>query len=282
MEDRFIDVSGVRVRYRDSGGPGLPIVLTHGIGGSLELWTPQLSDLGQSHRIIAWDAPNHGLSDLTGKVEDWESYAGWLLAFADSLGLDQFIAGGNSMGGALSLRVAGLAPDRVKGVVLANAASFGREVFPVFRLMTLPVLGGVLTKPSEKGVDLALSAMVRDQACVTPDMRAAMRRNQFKEGGAAAFLATLRTGSTVFGQRASTWTTSHGLLSTLDMPMLILHGRQDAVLPLKHSEHAAKLAKSAHLIVMEDCGHTPQIEKPAEFNTALSAFARMLFAVKAA
>ncbi|MCU0829176.1 MAG: alpha/beta fold hydrolase [Tabrizicola sp.] len=282
MADRYIDVSGLRIRYRDSGGPGLPIVLSHGIAGSLELWSAQLADLGGTHRIIAWDAPNHGLSGLTGKTEDWESYARWLLAFADALRLDQFIAAGNSMGGALSLRVAGLAPGRVKGVVLANSASLGREVFPAFRMMTLPFLGEVMNKPSQKGVDLMLSAIVKDKGCVSGDLYDDLLRNQFKKGGATAFLATLRATTNVFGQRKSAWAPSHKLLSTLDVPMLILHGRQDAVLPLKHSEEAARLARNATLIVLEDCGHTPQIEKPEAVNKALHDFMTRISAAQAA
>lgn len=282
MADRYIDVSGLRIRYRDSGGPGLPIVLTHGIAGSLELWSAQLDALGASHRIIAWDAPNHGQSGLTGKTEDWESYARWLLAFADALNLNQFIAAGNSMGGALSLRVAGLAPKRVKGVVLANAASLGREVFPAFRLMTLPFLGEVMNKPSRKGVDLMLSAIVNDKGCVSGDLYDDLLRNQFKKGGATAFLATLRATANFLGQRTSTWKLSQTLLSTLEVPMLILHGRKDAVLPLKHSEEAARLARHATLIVLEDCGHTPQLEKPEEFNTALRDFVTRIDAGRAA
>lgn len=272
VADQYIDVSGLRIRYRDSGGPGLPILLSHGIAGSLELWSPQMAGLGRTHRIIAWDTPNHGLSGLTGKTEDWESYARWLLAFADALGLDQFLAAGNSMGGALSLRVAALAPARVKGVVLANAASLGREVTPAFRLMTLPVLGEVMNKPSQKGVDLMLSAIVKDRSCVSVDLYGDLLRNQFKKGGAAAFLATLRATTNIFGQRKTSWGPSHLLLSTLDVPMLILHGRQDAVLPLKHSEAAASRARNATLTVLEDCGHTPQIEKPEAFNKAIQDF----------
>ncbi len=278
MQDQFITVNGLQIRYRDTGGAGLPILLTHGIGGSLELWQPQLDALGKTHRLIAWDVPNHGLSGLTGKAEDWNSYAAWYLAFADALGLAQFIAAGNSMGGALSLRLAGLAPARVRGVVLANAASLGREVFPVFRIMTLPILGEVMNKPSAKGVDMALSAIVKDKSCVSADLRAAMLRNQFKTGGAAAFVATLRATTNLFGQRADVWQESHSLLAELGVPMLVLHGRQDAVLPLKHSEAAAKLARHAQLVVLENCGHTPQIEKPAEFNAALVAFAAKLAA----
>jgi pimeloyl-ACP methyl ester carboxylesterase len=278
MTNSFITVNGVQIRYRDTGGQGVPIVLTHGIGGSLELWGPQLDTLGKTHRLIAWDVPNHGLSGLTGRLETWESYADWYLDFADALGLDHFIAAGNSMGGALSLRIAALAPHRVRGVFLANAASLGREVFPVFRLMTLPLLGELMNKPSQKGVDMALSAIVKDKSCVSADLRAAMLRNQFKEGGAAAFVSILRACTNVFGQRADTWQKSAALLAQLDVPMVILHGRQDAVLPLKHSEEAAKMARRAQLIVLEDCGHTPQIEKPAEFNAALTAFAAKLAA----
>jgi pimeloyl-ACP methyl ester carboxylesterase len=100
-----------------------------------------------------------------------------------------------------------------------------------------------------------------------------MLRNQEKDGGAAAFVATLRATTNVFGQRNEVWQKSHQLLAQLNLPMLILHGRQDAVLPLKHSIAAAKLAQRAELVVLEDCGHTPQIEKPAEFNAALVAFA---------
>jgi 2-hydroxy-6-oxonona-2,4-dienedioate hydrolase len=273
MQDQFFTVNGLQIRYRDTGGAGLPIVLTHGIGGSLELWQPQLDALGKTHRLIAWDVPNHGLSGLTGKAEDWESYAAWYVAFADAVGLDRFIAAGNSMGGALSLRIAALAPSRVRGVFLANAASLGRAVFPVFRMMTLPILGEAMNKPSEKNVDMAISAIVKDKSCISADLRAAMLRNQFKEGGAAAFVATLRACTNLLGQRAACWQKSAALLAELDVPMVLLHGRQDAVLPLKHSEAAAKQARHAQLVVLEDCGHTPQIEKPAEFNAALTAFA---------
>jgi pimeloyl-ACP methyl ester carboxylesterase len=278
VHDQFVSVNGLQIRYRDTGGAGVPIVLTHGIGGSLELWQHQLDTFGKTHHLIAWDVPNHGLSGLTGKAEDWDSYTAWYLAFADALGLDQFIAAGNSMGGALSLRVAKLAPSRVRGAFLANAASLGREVFPVFRLMTLPILGEVMNKPSEKGVDMALSAIVKNKSSVSAELRAAMLRNQYKEGGAAAFVATLRATTNLFGQRADVWKQSHQLLAELDVPMLVLHGRQDAVLPLKHSEAAANLARHAQLVVLENCGHTPQIEKPVEFNAALAAFAAKLAA----
>jgi pimeloyl-ACP methyl ester carboxylesterase len=272
MQDQYVDVNGCKLRYRDTGGPGVPILLTHGITGSLELWDHQLQSLGTAHRLIAWDAPNHGLSDLTGRTEDFDSYAAWALRFADAIGLQAFVAGGNSMGAAMSLRLAGLAPDRIKGLILANAATLGREVTPVFKLFSLPGLGEVMNKPSEKVVTLQIGAIVKDPACVSPELRQVLLRNAFKPGATAAFLATLRSTLGLRGQKAAVWEKSARLLDAVRCPTLIIHGRKDAVIPAKHSEDAVKRVSHARLLLLDDCGHTPQIEQPAVFNAALREF----------
>jgi 2-hydroxy-6-oxonona-2,4-dienedioate hydrolase len=275
-QHRFATIDGVRIRYRDSGGPGLPVLLSHGIGGSLELWDRQFDGSLSSLRLIAWDAPNHGLSDLTHRTEDFDSYAAWALKLSDALGLEAFIAAGNSMGAAVSLRLAGLAPDRVAGLVLANAAALGPEVTPVFRLFSLPLLGELMNRPSDKGVDLQIKSIVRDPACISADLRDVIRRNTFRPGGTKAFLATLRRMTGVGGQRKTGWQKSHALLAGLTCPALIVHGRHDAVLPARHSEMAARRTPGAQLMILEDCGHTPQVEAPQIFNKAMAEFAARL------
>jgi 2-hydroxy-6-oxonona-2,4-dienedioate hydrolase len=275
---RYVTIDGIRIRCRDQGGPGLPVLLSHGIGGSLELWDRQFDGGLPGLRLIAWDAPNHGMSDLTHRTEDFDSYAAWALKLADALGLEAFIAAGNSMGAAVSLRMAGLASDRVAGLVLANAAALGPEVTPVFRLFSLPFLGEVMTKPSDKGVDLQIKSIVKNISCITPDLRTVIRRNTFKPGGTAAFLATLRSMTGVMGQRKAGWQKSHAQLAALTCPVLIIHGREDAVLPAKHSQAAARLTPLAQLLILEDCGHTPQVEAPEVFNAALADFASGLSA----
>lgn len=278
MQDTYITVNGLSLRYRDTGGPGVPILLSHGITGSLELWAPQLQDLAKTHRVIAWDAPNHGLSGLTGRTEDWDSYAAWALRFADAIGLQAFVAGGNSMGAAMSLRMAGLAPDRIKGLVLANAASLGREVTPVFKMFSLPFLGEMMNKPSEEGVARQIGAIVKDPTSISPQLHEVLVRNAFKAGATAPFLATLRATLGLGGQKKAIVQQSATLLENVRCPTLIIHGRHDAVIPAAHSETAAKQLRVSQLVIFEDCGHTPQIEKPAEFNAALAAFAAKLAA----
>lgn len=272
MQDQYVDVNGCKLRYRDTGGPGVPILLTHGITGSLELWNDQIQDLGAKHRMIVWDVPNHGLSDLSGKVEDFDSYAVWALMFANAIGLKSFVVGGNSMGAAMSLRMAGLAPDRITGLVLGNAASLGPEVTPIFRLFSIPFLGEAMNKPSEKGVTMQIGAIVNDPASVSPDLRKVLLRNAFKPGAVAAFLATLRSTLGLRGQKKAVWQKSAALLDAVRCPTLIIHGREDSVIPAKQSEAAAKRVAHAKLIILEDCGHTVQIEKPVAFNAALTEF----------
>lgn len=272
MQDHYVDVDGCSLRYRDTGGAGLPILLTHGITGSLELWDDQVRDLGAKHRLIVWDVPNHGLSGLTGKPEDFDSYAVWALRFADAIGLQAFVAGGNSMGAAMSLRMAGLAPDRVKGLVLGNAASLGREVTPIFRLFSIPFLGEAMNKPSEKGVTLQIGGIVKDPASVSSELRKVLVRNAFKPGAVAPFLATLRATMGLRGQNKAVWQKSAALLDAVRCPTLIIHGRQDRVVPAKHSDDAAKRVPHARLLMLENCGHTSQIEHPTAFNAALSEF----------
>ena len=274
MQDLWLTIDGCAIRYRDTGGAGVAVLFSHGIAASLEMWDLQMTK-GLSHlRLIAWDFPNHGLSDMTGKTEDFDSYALWAQKFAQALNLDRFIAVGNSMGAAVSLRLA--TQLRLRGVVLANAAALGPEVTPVFRLFSLPFVGEALNKPSEKTVALQIKAIVKDPNVVTPRLRAAIARNVAKQGGTAAFLATLRATLTLRGQNKKVWQKSHGILSALDCPALVIHGKDDAVLPHKHSAIAAGLAAQSQLLIVHACGHTPQVEKPELFNQALADFARSL------
>jgi pimeloyl-ACP methyl ester carboxylesterase len=276
MQDKYLTLQGCKIRYRDTGCAGMPVLFSHGITGSLEFWEPQHVAALSHLRLISWDFPNHGLSDLSGKPEDFDSYADWALDFVQALQLDNFIAVGNSMGAAMSLRLAELAPSRVAGLVMANSAALGREVTPIFRLFSLPFLGELMNKPSEKGADLQIKAITKDPTSVSPALRAAITRNVHKDGGNAAFLATLRRTLGLRGQNTAIWQKSQDILSALGCPALILHGRHDRVVPYQHSARAAELAARAELMIFDDCGHTPQIESPDAFNQALATFAKTL------
>ncbi len=270
--DKTTQVDGLTIRYRDTGGDGLPVLLSSGIGGSLELWQKQLDALGGQHRLISWDYPGHGLSDPWRHTFEPGGLAEFALRFLDALGVERAVLAGNSLGGAIAIRMAAAAPARVAGLVLVAPALVVPEVFLPFRLMTLPLLGPLMTKPSEKGVALALDSMFHITETVTDDIRAVMRRNQFKEGGAQAFRATLCEMMTIRGIKPAFWKPLQEMVAALSCPVLNIHGRQDKVLPVAQAETIQALIPNGELLILDPCGHTAQWEAPEEVNRAISRF----------
>lgn len=271
MSPQSILLSTGKVRCIDTGGPGPAVLLTHGIGESLEFWHPQIEALGKTMRLVAWDMPGHGESDIPRAAMDLQALArsGWLLL--DRLGIGSAHLVGNSLGAAISLRMMGQNPERARSLLLANSAALGPDVFGAFKVMTLPLLGELMNKPSAKAVEMQIKAIVYRQQAISPQVRSAIERNIHRPGGGAYFLATLRLLTGWRGQHEVVCQESHQLLRQVKIPTLILHGRQDVVLPARHSEQAHTLVTDAELQIWDDCGHTPQLEQPTAFNASLAA-----------
>ena len=101
MTDSFVVINGARIRCRDSGGDGPAVLMTHGIGESLEFWHRQFDDLGPSLRLIAWDMPGHGLSDESADAMSLEGQARVAWSLLDQLGVQRVHLVGNSLGAAM-------------------------------------------------------------------------------------------------------------------------------------------------------------------------------------
>lgn len=270
MTDPFALIDGTRVRYRDSGGSGPAVLMTHGIGESLEFWHRQFDAMGLSLRLIAWDLPGHGLSDARHDAMDLEGQAAVAWKLLDRLGVGRVHLVGNSLGAAMSLRMAALAPGRVATLLLANSAALGTEVFKPFRLMSLPLLGELMNLPGPTAVAQQIKAIVHRPGTISPEVRAAIERNVQRPGGSRHFLALLRGLTSWRGQHDLGWRRSHAILRHLaGLPVLFVHGEHDVVLPVAHSRRAHELARGSELVVLADCGHTPQLEQPDLFNRLL-------------
>lgn len=269
MSDQFVSVNDVRLRYRDTGGKGPVLLLTHGIGASLETWREQEAVLGKEFRVISWDLPGHGLSDFGQQPYGPDKFARVAWMFLSVLGIDRVTLAGNSLGAAISIRMAGFHPERVSSLVLLNAATLGREIPFAFKLMLMPVIGSMITRPSQRGVDMQLQAIFHPKFQVSDEIRLLVERNVFREGAQEAFVKTLKKMTRISGQHREEIECSMRVLSRVTCPLVFVHGRQDAVLPLSHSEQAHKRFPTSELHVLEDCGHTPQLEKPDELNVLL-------------
>ena len=267
---QFANIQGARIRYWDSGGSGPAVLMTHGIGESLEFWHLQFEAIGQHMRLLAWDMPGHGLSDEMPQALTLEGQATVAWKLLDELGVQDVHLVGNSLGAAMSLRMAAQSPDRVRSVLLANSAALGKEVFGPFKVMTLPFLGELMNKPGPAAVERQIQAIVHRPEAITDMVREAIRRNVHRTGAVSHFLALLRGFTTLRGQRAEVVERSHQILKSLNVPVLVVHGEHDVVLPAEHSRKAHQMLPSAELVVMQDCGHTPQLEQASAFNERLS------------
>ncbi len=271
-KDQFINVDGCKIRYRDTGGSAPVIVFNNGIGGSLESWENQIATFGQDYRLIAWDMPGHGQSDLGNQPYDPDRFAKFGWRFLDQLDIDQVILVGHSMGGGVALRMTAREPSRVSKLVLVAAATVGRDAPFLFRLFILPGVGELMTKPSKNGVKQQIKAIYKNPDIVTEQQKEQILAYAQRPGAQKAFLATLRLMTNFGGQRPAIVNQSHEILKSLELPILLVHGQDDQVVKPAHSEQAAKIAKNANLIMLADCGHAPQEEKPEAFNATLKDF----------
>lgn len=269
MTDTHVKVDGIQVRYRDSGGAGPAVLMLHGIGGSLELWSSQFHETHRHLRMIALDLPGHGLSDFGDQPYSMKKFAALVWQFADTLQLDRVNLVGNSMGGAISLQMLAQQPARVSTVLLAAAASLGRDSPLPFRLMSLPGLGPLMTRAGPMAVKQQIHAIFAPSYTVPDSIRDTIVRNVMRPGAQKAFLATLRLMGGPRGQSKLLMEESLATLRSATTPILLLHGRQDRVIPVAHSEAAQPLNPKARLQIIDDCGHTPQLERPDAFNAAL-------------
>jgi pimeloyl-ACP methyl ester carboxylesterase len=270
--DRYVQAGAVRTRYRTSGASGLPVVMLHGIGRTLEDWSLSLPALGAQHRAFALDTVGFGLSDKPDGPYTMPALAQHVREVMDALGLERAALVGSSLGGAVALEFAVTHPSRVAALALVGSAGFGREVTLGLRLSTVPWLGEWLTKPSLAGAERVLHEVFRDQSLVTPERVQRDFSLALEPGAQAAFLKVSRALGTFGGVRADWREAITARLSGLNVPTLVAWGQQDKILPVAHLERARRLLPRARTHVFDPCGHFPQLEVPEAFNALLLEF----------
>jgi pimeloyl-ACP methyl ester carboxylesterase len=138
FEQRELDWRGTRLGYAVAG-EGSPLVLVHGLGGTIENWRALAPSLAARHRVLVPDLPGHGSSGLLAEARDVDALAEAVLAVVDAEEVADAVWVGHSLGGVVALRAAALRPDAVRGLVLAAAAGIGSASCAAH--VTLAVLG---------------------------------------------------------------------------------------------------------------------------------------------
>jgi pimeloyl-ACP methyl ester carboxylesterase len=142
FDEREVEWRGTRLRYAICGD-GPPLVLVHGLGGTIENWRALAPQLAGRHRVLVPDLPGHGGSLPLPEARSVDALAEAALEIAEGEGIRNAVWVGHSLGGLVALRVAVLRPDTVRGVVIAAAAGIGSASRAA--QVTLAVLG--ITRP---------------------------------------------------------------------------------------------------------------------------------------
>lgn len=275
FSDNYLAVQGLRTRYWQAGTQGSVVLLLHGIGCSVLEWAPNIEAMAAHHRVYALDLAGFGLTD---KPADGPytlpALAGFVLSFLDELGIERAHFAGNSLGGRLALQCAIAAAARVASMVLVDPAGIERRGTLVeFRLATLPLLGELFTRPTTLGTRLLWQkAFARPAAFVTAELVRTKLGFARLPGAQAAFLRCLRSFVDVQGFEPRQVAALHAALPTLRMPVLVLWGREDRLVPCTHAETLRQALPDVAVEVWDDCGHVPQIECAARFNARVPAF----------
>ncbi|MDQ4116775.1 MAG: alpha/beta fold hydrolase [Actinomycetota bacterium] len=268
-EPREVVVSGARIRVRTGGDPDAPpVLLLHGIGRSLEDWSPQHDRLSDDHRVISTDLAGFGLSDRLPGPATMHTLTGGVLGVLDAIGETRPLhVMGNSLGGAVALMLLTRCPERVATLTLADPAGFGSEVSPVLRVLGVPFLGARLLRSVDRAAARRTErSLFVDDAFVTEE-RITHGLEVARRPDHAAVFAEIATelGTPLRGVRPGWRTSLLAEAARHPRPTLVVWGERDLILPAKHLRAALAAIPHARSHVFGRTGHMPQIERADEF-----------------
>ena len=275
IEERYVEAGGLSVRYLVAG-EGPPLLLLHGAGENALDWRWVMPDLAAAHGVYATDLPGSPGSARPATGYSPGFFEHFVAAFLDALGLERTSMIGNSLGGLAALRLALSEPARASSLVLVGSAGLGREVSPALRALALPGYGALAVAWGKTPPGALQRALGRAALLFARPGRAPLvwLRTQYRLGRTPGFLeaqlAAIRAQVGLRGQRELL----AGRLPSLQVPVLVLWGARDRVLPESHGKEAATRLSEGRLEIIPGCGHLPHVERPGPFVAATEAFLR--------
>jgi pyruvate dehydrogenase E2 component (dihydrolipoamide acetyltransferase) len=256
-----IEIAGRRLRYLELGeGDGVPVLLVHGFGADLNTWMFSQPTLGAGRRALALDLPGHGGSAKDVGAGDVESLTDVVEGVLGALGIERVHLVGHSMGGAISALVALRRPERVATLTLIASAGLGPEINASF-------INGFVRASRRREAAEVLGLLVDDPALVSRSMVEDVLRYKRLDGVTVALAQIAETWFA--GGRQSLDLT--GRIAALTMPVQLVWGRNDRIIPIAHAE---ALAARLPVHVIDAAGHLPHMEKAGEVNRLIGKFIR--------
>jgi pimeloyl-ACP methyl ester carboxylesterase len=253
----LVDIAGVRLHLRDEGPRDAPvIVLLHGVGSSLHTFDGWAEGLATTHRVIRYDMPGAGLSgpDPDRNYSDAQGVA-QLLAVLDHFGINRATIAGNSIGGRLAWRFAAAHPDRVERLVLISPDGYASPGFDYGKPPSVPfVLEAMKYALPKWALRPNIAAAYADPGSLSDAVVERYHALLLAPGNRQAMLDRMRQTVLV---------PPEPFLQGITVPVLLLWGEKDAMIPVANAQDYLANLPDARLVVLPDLGHVPQEEAPA-------------------
>ena len=262
---RTIDVNGIKTNLHDIG-TGQPVMLIHGSGPGVTAWANWrlvMPELSKNYRVIAPDMLGFGFTERPTNtqcnVERWVNHA---IGILDALDIEQCDLVGNSFGGGIALALAIRHPKRVRRLILMGSVGVPFTLTP-----GLDAVWGY--SPSLTTMKGLLDIFAYDRSLVTDELAELRYEASIRPGFHEAF-------STMFPAPRQRWVdalaSKEADIRAIQHETLIMHGREDQVIPLHTSQKLFEWIPKSQLHLFGQCGHWTQIEHAARFSTLVSDF----------
>jgi pimeloyl-ACP methyl ester carboxylesterase len=273
---QHVTIHGHRRAYLKVGsGPAL--LLLHGLGCTHSTWLPVIDSLARRYTVIAPDLLGHGASDKPRADYSIGAFANGMRDLLTVLEIDKVTVVGHSFGGGVAMQFAYQFPERTERMVLVGSGGLGPEVSPAIRAITTTgfyQVMGALTLPGVRHVGTAgLKALSRTGLKEFRDFdEVAEIYQSFRDPAARA--AIRHVVRAVVDWQGQIVTMTDRAYLTDAMPMCVIWGAEDRVIPVGHAARAAELAPGARVEIIPDSGHFPHKDHPERFVKILHDFVR--------
>lgn len=275
-DSQFVDINGVTVHYKEAGQGDTALLLLHGFASSTYSWREVMEPLAEDAHVVAFDRPAFGLTErpMPGDFPDGvnpytaDAQVDLTVGLMDALGIERGVLVGNSAGGTIATYTALRYPERVQALVLVDAAIYEGGGSPgwIRPLLTTPQarrIGPLLVRNiRDWGYQFGQSAW-HDPARFTDEIWANYSKPlQAENWDRALWELTQASRPLGLDQR----------LEELAVPVLVITGDDDRIVPTEQSIRLAGEIPGAELVVIPNCGHVPQEECPDAFLAAMAEF----------
>lgn len=274
-DSQFVAVNGLDVHFKEMGEGGTPLILLHGFAASTFSWREVMQPLAQDRRVVAFDRPAFGLTErpMPGEWSGQNPYSAdaasdLTVGLMDELGIDQGVLVGNSAGGTVALYTALRYPERVQALILVDPAVYSGGGSPGW-------LRPILTSAQGRRIGPLFARAIKNWG-YRFGQSAWHDPSKFSDEIWAGFSRPLQADN--WDRALWEFTQASrplGLpeqLAELSMPVLVITGDDDRIVPTEQTVRLADGIAGAELVVIPACGHVPHEECPAAFLAAVDDF----------